>query len=56
MLALSHQNDLPSVFETYRKESERVWRLLENNAITKDELKVERFRRTFEKHEIDIDP
>jgi len=45
-----------SIFETYRHESERVWRLLESNRITKEELKVERFRRTFEEHGIEVDP
>jgi YjjG family noncanonical pyrimidine nucleotidase len=47
---------LPELFKTYRVESDRVWRLLELGQISKDELKVERFRRSFEKHGIDFDP
>lgn len=48
--------DLETVFHTYRTESEKLWRLLEVNKITKDNLKVERFRRTFQIHGIEEDP
>jgi YjjG family noncanonical pyrimidine nucleotidase len=53
---LADHSDLENLFHTYRLESERVWRLLELNKISKDELKVERFKRTFEKHRLEIDP
>ncbi len=33
-----------------------MWQLFEEGKTTKDELKVERFRKTFELHGIDIDP
>lgn len=47
---------LEMLFNTYRSESESLWRQLERNLITKDDLKVERFRRTFAKHGITSDP
>lgn len=54
--SLLARTDLNDLFQTYKTESARVWRMLELNQITKDELKVERFKRTFEKHKVDVDP
>jgi 2-haloacid dehalogenase len=48
--------DLQPIYKTYRAESARLWALLEQGQTTKDFLKVERFRRTFAKHDVDCDP
>jgi putative hydrolase of the HAD superfamily len=50
------QHEIKPIFDTYRLESERVWRLVEANLISKEVLKVERFKRTFERHKIKADP
>lgn len=48
--------DFDSVFSTYRRESAILWGELEQDLVTKDFLKVERFRRTFVKHNLDFAP
>ena len=45
-----------SLFATYQVENRELWRLFEEGKTTKDELKVERFRKTFALHSIDADP
>lgn len=45
----------PELFQSYRTESERVWRMLELGQISKDLLKTERFKQTFEKNGIEAD-
>lgn len=45
-----------SLFATYQVENRELWRLFEEGKTTKDELKVERFRKTFALHAIDADP
>jgi putative hydrolase of the HAD superfamily len=50
---------LPSdekVFSTYQTENRKLWALFEEGKTTKDELKIERFRRTFALMNIDADP
>lgn len=44
-----------SMFSSYQMENRRLWQLFEEGRTTKDELKVERFRRTFALHNIDAD-
>ena len=44
------------VYQTYKKESEKLWRMLELGKTTKDHLRVERFRLTAEKHDIQVCP
>lgn len=44
-----------SLFSSYQMENRRLWQLFEEGKTTKDELKVERFRRTFALHNIDGD-
>ncbi|MEQ9947331.1 YjjG family noncanonical pyrimidine nucleotidase [Pectobacterium aroidearum] len=45
-----------SLFADYQRENSQLWSEFEKGEITKDLLKVERFRRTFSLHGIDIDP
>ncbi len=45
-----------SLFLSYQAENRKLWTLFEQGKTTKDELKVERFRRTFALHRIEIDP
>lgn len=45
-----------SLFATYQVENRELWRLFEEGLTTKEELKVERFRKTFALHGIDADP
>ena len=44
------------LFATYQVENRELWRQFEEGKTTKDELKVERFRKTFALHSIDADP
>lgn len=46
----------PSLYATYQTENRALWDLFERGGITKDELKVERFRRAFSKLGIGADP
>lgn len=45
-----------SLFATYQVENRELWRLFEEGQTTKEELKVERFRKTFALHALDADP
>ncbi len=44
------------LFHSYQAENRKLWTLFEEGKTTKDELKVERFRKTFALHKIDMDP
>ncbi len=44
------------LFQTYQFENRKLWQLFEEGKTTKEELKVERFRKTFSLHGIDADP
>ncbi len=44
------------LFASYQVENRELWRLFEEGKTTKDDLKVERFRRTFALNGIDADP
>lgn len=45
-----------ALYETYQVENRALWRLFELAQTTKEHLKVERFRKTFQAHQIDINP
>lgn len=47
--------DLDALFAVYQRENEKLWRDFEANRVTKDVLKVERFRRTFRELQVDVD-
>ena len=46
----------PDLFQSYQLENRKLWKLFEEGKTTKDELKVERFRKTFDLHNISADP
>jgi len=46
----------PAMFFDYQRENTRLWNDFERALITKEALKIERFRRTFAPHGLDIDP
>ncbi len=48
--------DLDNLFRTYQIENAALWKQFEQGKTTKDLLKVERFRKLFEIHAIEIDP
>lgn len=56
MQTLGLQNGIAEVFESYQRENRTLWKLFEQSKTSKEHLKVERFRKTFETHKIDIDP
>jgi 2-haloacid dehalogenase len=49
-------NDAEAYKATYHSISKGIWRELEQGEITLAELRVERFKRLFNTHEIEIDP
>ncbi len=49
-------DSLADLFHSYQIENRKLWQLFEEGNTTKDELKVERFRKTFSLHKIDADP
>jgi 2-haloacid dehalogenase len=44
------------IHETYRRENSRLWKQIEKGEIDKDFLKVERFKRTLESHNLEAPP
>lgn len=50
------QHDLNSIYRTYKAESEKLWRLLEEGKVTKEFIVVERFRKTLEAYNIEANP
>lgn len=54
--SLGIQTGLDDFFATYQVENAALWRLFEEAKTSKDHLKVERFRRTFVAHKIELDP
>lgn len=50
------QQKIEKIFKDYQLFNDELWRLFEKNETTKDELKVERFRRTFAHNKLDINP
>lgn len=44
------------LFHSYQTENRKLWQLFEEGKTTKDDLKVERWRKTFSLHGITLDP
>jgi 2-haloacid dehalogenase len=54
--ALGVAGDLTALFLHYQAINLALWRSFETGAVTKDFLKVERFRKTFAEHSLELDP
>ncbi len=54
--SLGLKNEIDDLFKIYQVENSALWKLLEQGKTTKEHLKVERFRKTFNQLKIDIDP
>ncbi|MGB9108922.1 MAG: YjjG family noncanonical pyrimidine nucleotidase [Telluria sp.] len=56
MQALGLRDGLDTLFPRYQAINTGLWREFENGKVSKDFLKVERFRRTFAQNALDLDP
>jgi 2-haloacid dehalogenase len=56
MAALGLHVGLDGIFSQYQAINVGLWRQFEAGAVTKDFLKVERFRKTFDLHGLELDP
>lgn len=55
MKALGINDRVDDLFNSYQIENKALWKLFEENRTTKDFLKVERFRKTFQLHGVSAD-
>jgi 2-haloacid dehalogenase len=56
MQALGFHESVEGIFRRYQAINVALWRAFETGAVSKDFLKVERFRKTFLEHGIALDP
>ena len=56
MAHLDLRDGLDALFAQYQATNIALWRLFEQGAVTKDFLRIERFRKTFADNRIDVDP
>lgn len=49
-------DSIDEIHKTYKVENNKLWKQIEKGEITKDFLKIERFKRTLNEHKIDIPP
>lgn len=56
MKSFGDVKNIDDVFADYQLINREQWKLFEEGKTTKDLLKVERFRKTFSKHSLDINP
>ena len=54
--SLGLKNNLDTAFKDYQVINSALWKEFEEGKISKELLKIERFRKTFETHQIDINP
>lgn len=53
---LGVKENIHQIYQDYQAINHQLWKDFEDGKTTKDHLKVERFRKTFEAHRIDLDP
>lgn len=53
-LGINEQQEV--LFKTYQRENQALWKMFEEAKTTKEHLKVERFRRTFKLHQVEVNP
>lgn len=56
MQDLGIKTNLDDIFRDYQSINRELWKALEEAKTTQEILKIERFRKTFHLHQIDIDP
>jgi len=56
MQSFGLKGDLEPYFTQYQSENRALWKLFEEGKTSKEHLKVERFRRVFQTHKLDVDP
>ena len=56
MQELGVRDDIDALFQQYQATNLALWRRFEQGTVTKDFLKVERFRKTFADNGIELDP
>ncbi|NVD70935.1 noncanonical pyrimidine nucleotidase, YjjG family [Duganella sp. BJB1802] len=56
MRELGLRDDVEPIFLQYQAINVQLWRDFETGAVSKDFLKVERFRKTFQAHGVELDP
>ena len=56
MAQLGLRNGLDALFAQYQVTNLALWRLFEQGAVSKDFLRVERFRKTFADNRLELDP
>lgn len=49
-------DSIDEIHQTYKVENNKLWKQIEKGEVTKDFLKVERFKRTLKLHKIEIPP
>lgn len=54
--SLGIREGIETVFSDYQKINSALWKQFEEAKTTKEHLKVERFRKTFELHKLELDP
>lgn len=54
--SLGFKDGAEDLFKTYQIENSALWKLFEQNLTTQAHLKVERFRKTFTTHKVELDP
>lgn len=54
--SLGLESNLEELFKVYQVENNLLWKMFEHGQTTKDHLKVERFRKTFDHFQLDLNP
>jgi 2-haloacid dehalogenase len=54
--SMGHEKDFDDLLRVYQIENNLLWKDFESGLTTKDVLKVERFRRTFDRLELELNP
>lgn len=56
MQSLGIKTNIETIFSDYQVINKALWKAIEEGTTTQEHLKVERFRKVFESHQIEIDP
>lgn len=56
LISLGFNDNFSILYEIYQIENKKLWKLFEEGKVTKDFLKIERFKKTFNHFKLDLDP